>query len=197
MRSLAVIVAGGRSSRMGREKAFELVRGRTILERIMTCLEKQVSTVVVNANGGAERFAGTGLAIIRDVRAEIGTPIAGLHAALQLASADRFDAVLTVPSDAPFLPADLFRRLACEDRPAAIAASGGQTHYLTGLWSRDLLDDLEAALARGRTRRLQDWARQCNASAVEWPTRPYDPFFNVNTPQDLAEAERIAAEFGL
>jgi molybdenum cofactor guanylyltransferase len=197
MRACAVIVAGGRSSRMGREKAFEIVGGRTILDRIIARLGDQVQTVAINANGSAERFKATGLLVFGDIRPDAGTPLAGLHAALSFANDQGFDAVLTVPSDAPFLPLDLFSRLAGLERPAAIAASGGQAHYLTGLWSSDLLHDVDLALAQPRLPRLQDWAKQCGAAVVEWPATPYDPFFNVNTQQELAEAERIAAEFGL
>jgi molybdopterin-guanine dinucleotide biosynthesis protein A len=193
----AVIVAGGRSSRMGREKAFELVRGRTILERIIARLQEQVGSVILNANAGAERFLGTGLAVFGDIRPDIGTPLAGLHTALHLANDNGFDAVLTVPCDVPFLPSDLLQRLTGAELPAAIAASGGQRHYVTGLWSRCLIDRLERTLSEGRNHRLQDWAHQCEAAVVDWSASPYDPFFNVNTPQELAEAERIAAEFGL
>jgi molybdopterin-guanine dinucleotide biosynthesis protein A len=197
MRACGVIVAGGRSSRMGREKVFQMVAGRTILDRIITRLGGQVSTVAINANGGAGRFKATGLFVFSDIRRDAQTPLAGLHAALSFATAHGFDAVLTVPSDAPFLPPDLFSRLAGLERRAAIAASGGQAHYLTGLWSSDLLHDVDHALAQPRIPRLQDWAKQCGAAVVEWPATPYDPFFNVNTQQELAEAERIAAEFGL
>jgi molybdenum cofactor guanylyltransferase len=197
MRTCAVIVAGGRSSRMGREKAFEMIGGRTILNRIIARLADQVPTVAINANGNAERFQATGLLVFSDIHPEAGTPLAGLHAALSFADDRGFDAVLTVPSDAPFLPLDLFSRLAGLNRRAAIAASGGQAHYLTGLWSSDLLHDAGRALAQPRKPRLQDWAKQCGASVAEWQATPYDPFFNVNTQQELAEAERIAAEFGL
>lgn len=193
MRILAVIVAGGRSSRMGREKAFELIGGRTIMSRIVERLAGQVSAVVINANGDVERFRDLGLPVILDVREDVGTPLAGLHAALCFANEQDFDAVLTAPSDCPFLPLDLAGRLAAEGGDAAIAASGGQAHYLTGLWSRHLREDLEQAL--DQSPRLQDWARRCGATVVEWPAVPFDPFFNVNTPEELAEAERIAAKF--
>ena len=193
MRIAAVIVAGGRSSRMGREKAFEMVGGRTIMSRIVERLSGQVSAVVINANGDVARFRTLGLPVFGDVRHDVGTPLAGLHAALCFADKQGFDAALTVPSDCPFLPRDLADRLAAQDRDAAIAASAGQAHYLTGLWSRHLLEDLEQALEQRP--RLQDWARRCDAAVVEWPATPFDPFFNVNTPEELAEAERIAAEF--
>lgn len=196
MKALAVIVAGGRSSRMGREKALETIRGQSIIARIIALLEAQGLETVINANGDAARFAATGLRVIGDLRGDIRMPLAGLHTALHFAAEQGFDAALTVPSDAPFLPADLFRRLS-EPGRAAIAATGGQAHYLTGLWPVALLATIERAMAEARLPRMQDWVKMCGAAIVEWPTEPYDPFFNVNTPEELAEAERIAAEFGL
>jgi len=195
MNSLAVIVAGGRSTRMGKEKVFQLVRGRSILSRILSCLRPQVQHIVINANGDAERFREAGLLTIADLRSDVASPLAGIHTALSFAQQNRFGAVLTVPSDTPFLPSDLVYRLAAAGRTAAIASAGGQQHYVTGLWSPDLLPLLEQALDEPRTPRLQDWARKCDAAVVTWPIEPYDPFFNVNTPEELAEAERIAAEF--
>lgn len=197
MRTCAVIVAGGRSSRMGQEKALSIIRGRTIMAHVIARLAPQVTEIAINTNGDPDRFAAYGLTIVADRRVDVGTPLAGLHAALALAREKGFDAVLTVPSDAPFLPGDLVPRLAQEGRRAAIAASGGQQHYLTGLWSHHLLAEVERALARDPRPRLQDWARMCDAAVVAWPALPYDPFFNVNTPGELAEAERIAAEFEL
>jgi molybdopterin-guanine dinucleotide biosynthesis protein A len=197
MRLCAVIVAGGRSSRMGREKAFELIRGRRMIDRIAATLGKQAQDVVLNAGGNTQRFESLGIPIIPDVRTDIGTPLAGVHAALLHANAEGFDAVLTTPADAPFLPDDLVQRLAAANRPAAIAASAGQEHYLTGLWSRALLRVIERAVNEPRLPRLQDWCGMCDAAIEEWPAEPYDPFFNVNTPEELAQAERIAAEFGL
>ncbi len=197
MNLCAVIVAGGRSSRMGREKALELIRRRTIIERIAAALAGQSLETILNVNGDTGRFVHLDLPIIEDVHSRAGTPLAGLHAALVHARDNGFDAVLTAPSDVPFLPADLAQRLATASRRAAIAASAGQQHYLTGLWSPALLPRLEAAMEAPQLPRLQDWARMCDATVVEWSAEPYDPFFNVNTPEELAEAERIAAEFGL
>jgi molybdopterin-guanine dinucleotide biosynthesis protein A len=197
MKLCAVIVAGGRSSRMGREKALELVRGRTIIERISSTLAGQSAATVLNANGDTGRFVHLDLPIVPDLRTDVGSPLAGLHTALVHARDRGFDAVLTTPSDVPFLPADLVQRLATASRRAAIAASAGQQHYLTGLWSPALLPEIERAMGDAPLPRLQDWARMCEAAVVEWPAEPYDPFFNVNTPEELAEAERIAAEFTL
>lgn len=197
MRICAVIVAGGRSSRMGREKAFECVRQRSIMDRVISCLKPQVAAIVINANGDPARFRNTDLPVIHDLRLDVQTPLSGLHAALTHAQGNDFDAMLTVPSDTPFLPSDLAGRLLAAGRPAAIAASAGQHHYLTGLWSPALLAPLRRVMDAPRTPRLQDWTRACHAAVVEWGAQPFDPFLNVNTAGELAEAERIAAEFRL
>lgn len=194
MKVAAVIIAGGQSRRMGREKSFVPLLGKPLLTHAVERLQPQCDAVVVNANGDAERFDRFGLVIVPDVLTEIGTPLAGLHAALAYGRANRFDSVLTVPSDAPFLPRDLYSRLKTS-KMACVAAACGQEHFLTGLWSVELLPRLEAALGSGTLRRVQDWVRVCEAGTVEWPCEPFDPFFNINTPEDLAEAERIAAEF--
>jgi molybdopterin-guanine dinucleotide biosynthesis protein A len=196
MNICAVIVAGGRSTRMGREKALETVRGRRIIDRVIAAVSAQVDMVAINANGDISRFADTGLAVFPDDAPDVGTPLAGLHAALGFAVRQGMKAVLTVPSDTPFLPGDLVARLDAAGARAAIAASGGQDHYLTGLWSSSLLGEIRKALAQPHLPRMQDWAKACGAAVVEWPAAPHDPFFNVNTPNELAEAERIAASFG-
>lgn len=197
MKICAVIVAGGGSSRMGREKAFELIRGQSIIDRIVACLGAQMTDVMINANGDVQRFGHIGIPVIGDLRKDIHSPVAGLHAALAHGRDGGYGAVLTVPSDAPFLPSNLVERLLVAARPAAIAASAGQRHFLTGLWSTSLLDELERAMDSQLAPRLQDWVSICKAAEVEWAAEPYDPFLNVNTPQELAEAQRLAAEFDL
>jgi molybdopterin-guanine dinucleotide biosynthesis protein A len=187
MKIAAVIIAGGKSSRMGRDKALVDLAGRIVIRRIIERIAPQVAGLAINAND--ERFAHLDLPVIKDIRHEIGTPLAGIHAGLVWAKANGFDALVTVPSDSPFLPPDLVARLAGEG--PSIAASGGYQHFLTGFWPVDLADGLESTALH----RVQDFARSVLAAEVAWPTEPYDPFFNINRPEDLAEAERIAAEF--
>ena len=195
MRIAGVIIAGGRSARMGREKALAMLAGKALLSHVIERIGPQVTAVVINANGDPERFAAFGLTVIADRLSGIGSPLAGLHAALSFAREEGFDAVLTVPSDAPFLPRDLARRLAEVHSTAALAASAGQQHFLTGLWSHALLEELETAIRDRGMVRVKDWAKSCGTVMVEWPDEPYDPFFNVNTQEELAEARRIVAEF--
>jgi len=196
VRIAGVIIAGGRSSRMGGvEKVFLEVGGRRIIERIIERMGPQVDRLAINANGDPTRFHATGLTVIPDFPDSVRTPLAGFHAALRWTKAAGFDWLMTLPSDAPFLPHDLLVRLAASKQRATIAASNGQEHYLTGLWSVALTETLDDALRTGMFR-VKDWANHVGAVAFEWPPQPFDPFFNVNAPEDLAEAQAIAAEFG-
>jgi molybdopterin-guanine dinucleotide biosynthesis protein A len=193
MRIAGAIIAGGRSSRMGQEKALLDLGGMPMMAHVIARIAAQADEVFINANGDPARFAGFGRSIVPDLGSGTGTPLAGLQACLRYAAAENFDAVLTVPSDAPFIPRDLVRRLADSKAPAAIARSGGQDHFLTGLWSVGLCEELDLAMVKDGLVRVQDWARRCRAVSVNWPAQPHDPFFNINTPEDLAEARRIAA----
>ncbi len=195
MKILGSIIAGGRSSRMGeREKAFMPLAGKSILDLVVGRFEPQVDWLIINANGDPERFSEFELAVRPDLMETLKTPLAGLHASLTLARTMGADMLVTTPSDTPFLPIDLAARLieGARNSGAAIATSGEREHYLTGAWTTGLLSKLEDAIAHDGMFRVKDWAQRANAAKVDWPTTPYDPFFNVNTPEDLAAAEQIA-----
>ena len=190
MRIAGAIIAGGRSSRMdGNEKLFLELGNARLLDRLLARLSCQTDCAIINANGDPSRFAG--FTVVPDIRTDISTPLAGLHAVLSWSLDRNFDAVLSVPSDAPFLPYDLLARL--RDHGPAIAASGGQEHYLTGFWPVTLAPVMVQAVNSG-IYRVKDWAKLTKARIVEWQVLPHDPFFNINTPEDLAEARRIAAQ---
>ena len=131
--------------------------------------------LIINSNSDSERFA---LPVMADL-IETRTPIAGLHAVLTYAVKHGFDAVLTSPCDTPLLPLDLFARLS--DEGAAIAVSAGQAHYLSGLWPVECLKLLDGLI------RVKDFAAAAEARQVEWLVKDYDPFINVNTPQDVLD----------
>lgn len=194
MRVLGAVIAGGRSSRMGgEEKAFLPLAGVSLIERVMSRIAPQVNEIIINANGAPDRFAGLKRTVIADVL-DLGTPLAGLHAALKHGEAHGFEAVLTVPSDTPFLPLNLVKRLsdAGAATGAAVAMSGGQVHHLTGLWSVAIATPLEAMLKDGKLRRVMDLSEVFAVETAEWPVDAVDPFLNINTPEDLAAAEAHA-----
>ena len=194
MKTVGAIIAGGRSSRMGGcEKAFLELASKPVILHVIEQFEPQVDQLVINANGEAARFSEFGLDVVPDAMTSLTTPLAGLHAALRFTKSVEADVLITVPSDTPFLPYDLVAKLLENTGAsgAAIAASGGQEHYIIGAWKTELLDDLENAIARDNVFRVKDWAQRASAQKVEWPVKPHDPFFNVNAPEDLRIAEQI------
>jgi molybdopterin-guanine dinucleotide biosynthesis protein A len=178
----------------GREKAFVRLAEVPLIERVISRIAPQVEGIVINANGDAARFRALGREVLADVL-DLRTPLAGLHAVLHHGQAAGFDAVLTVPSDSPLLPLNLVPRLAEAGAAtgAAIASSGGQRHHLTGLWSTAMAAKLEEMIDRKHLRRMMDLAMVFEIAEAEWVVTPHDPFLNINTPEDLAEAERLLA----
>ena len=197
---IAIVLAGGRASRMGGgDKGLRTVGGRAILERVIAALAVQCDHILINANGDPARFAGFGHHVVADSVAGQPGPLAGLLAGLDHVADHHPHAgfALTVPGDAPFLPADLVGRL--EDRRVADRAeivharSGEHAHPLVALWSVALRNDLRRALVAEGIRKVGVFTARHPFATVTWPSEPIDPFLNINTPEDLAAAERIAA----
>jgi len=195
-----VLLAGGLARRMGGgDKPMRTIAGRTILERVIARLAPQCDGLILNANGEPSRFAAFGLPVIADGVPDFPGPLAGILAALDWTAANRPEVkvMLSAAADCPFLPRDLVARLAAarEERNAelAVAASGGQAHPVIGLWSVALRDELRHALVKEDIRKIDRWTACYRLATVSWPTGPVDPFFNANTVEDIAEAERLAA----
>lgn len=195
-----IILAGGLARRMGGgDKPMRIIAGSNILDRVIARLRPQCACIVLNANGDPARFAPFGLPVIADSVPDFPGPLAGILAGLDWAAANRPGAafVLTAASDCPFLPRDLVRRLH-EARiegnaQIAVAASGGQSHHVTGLWAVGLREELRHALTVEGVRKVESWMSRYDTVTATWPIEPFDPFFNANTTDDLAEAERLAA----
>jgi molybdopterin-guanine dinucleotide biosynthesis protein A len=198
--TLGLILAGGLARRMGGgDKARLVIGGMTILDRVLARMCPQCSGLVVNANGDPARFADTGLPVLADDVPDFAGPLAGILAGLDWAAANRpgLAWVVSVPGDCPFLPDDLVARLHAaregQGKPLACARSGGQTHPVAGLWPVALRNDLRRALVDEGQRKIDAWTARYGIAMADWPTDPVDPFFNVNTPDDVAGAERLVA----
>ena len=198
MKPIGLILAGGLARRLGGlDKGLIEVEGRPILARLVERLAPQCAALLLNANGDAARFVSFGLPVIEDEIGGFAGPLAGVLAGMDYA-ATRFPSaqnLLSVPADTPFIPADLAARLeAARDASGAriaVAASAGRSHHAVALWPLALADDLRQVLSQGERRVSGFIARYENAEA-DWPAEAYDPFFNVNRPEDLSEAEALA-----
>jgi molybdopterin-guanine dinucleotide biosynthesis protein A len=195
-----ILLAGGLARRLGGgDKPMHNIAGSRILDRVIARLRPQCDGLILNANGDPARFASFGLPVTADSVADFPGPLAGILAGLDWAAAHRPDVafVLSAAADCPFLPRDLVLRLhqARKEKNAQLvfAVSGGQTHHVIGLWSIGLREELRHALVTENVRKVESWTARYQLATVSWPTEPLDPFFNANTAEDLADAERLAA----
>jgi molybdenum cofactor guanylyltransferase len=197
--TVGVILAGGLSRRMGGgDKSMSDIDGRTILDHVISRFRPQCSDLLLNANGDPGRFAGFGLPVIADGVADYPGPLAGVLAAMDWAAARRPDSkwVASAAGDCPFLPRDLVSRLNVArtqtEATLVVAQSGEQRQPVVGLWPVYLRGELREALLSG-VRKIQTWTARYAIAVAVWPMEPVDPFFNVNTVDDLAEARRLTA----
>jgi molybdopterin-guanine dinucleotide biosynthesis protein A len=200
--TLGLVLAGGLARRMGGgDKARITIGGVSILQRVLSCLSPQCSRVIINANGDPARFTDTGLSAVADSVPDFAGPLAGILAGLDWAAANapNIEWLVSVPGDCPFLPKNLVARLhaarADADTPLACARSGEWRHPVVGLWPAKLREDLRRALVDENLHKIELWTARHGIAIAEWLQVPVDPFFNVNTPDDAARAEAIAAEF--
>ena len=179
---VAVILADGQGRRIGGDKARVMLAARPLWRHVAARLQGQVAALAVNGQGDfgdcpvlADAVPGQG-------------PLGGVLAAMDWAARQRAVRVLTVAVDTPFLPDDLVERLAAAPGPIAVARTQDGLHGTTALWDVGLASDLREALADG-TRKVTDWAGRVGFTPVDFPNQTPPPFFNINTPDDLARAE--------
>src|SRR5260221_3912074 len=184
----------------GGDKSLRLLAGRPLLQHVIDRLRTQVDALVLNANGHPSRFALFDLPVVADSIPDFAGPLAGILAGLDWAAATRPDCplVVSVATDAPFLPADLVARLieGMEEAGAelACAASGGQPHPVIGLWPVRLREKLRQAISTEGIRKVDQWTAQYRLATLSFPDRPLDPFFNANRPEDLDRAEALLSQ---
>jgi molybdopterin-guanine dinucleotide biosynthesis protein A len=202
-RCVGVVLAGGLARRMGGgDKCLLALAGRPLMAHVIERAGPQVGRLVLNANGDPERLASFGLPVVADVVGGFAGPLAGILTGLEwtLENAPGAAWVASFTGDAPFLARDLVARLAqaVEESSAdlACATSDGRAHPVFGLWPVRLAGDLRRALVDEGERKIDAWTARHRIVHVDFPCHPGDPFFNINRPEDLDEAERILARTG-
>jgi molybdopterin-guanine dinucleotide biosynthesis protein A len=200
-RIAGLVLAGGRSSRMeGTDKALLPLAGKPLVAHVLERLAPAVETIAVSANTEKQRFSAFGRPVIGDRLAGQRGPLAGIHAGLVWAASAGFDRLVTTATDTPFFPRDLVDRLAASGHPEriALAASQGRTHPVFGLWPTALADELATFLNGPENPSVSGFCRSRAVDIVDFAVQKcdgaeIDPFFNINTPGDLAAAERLIA----
>jgi len=195
-----IILAGGLARRMGGgDKSLLMLGNKPVLDHVIARLRPQVSGIALNANGDPARFASYGLPVLPDSEPDFPGPLAGVLAGLDWAAEQGAEAIVTVAADTPFFPTDLVQSLKnaaeLQVKPIALAATpdperGLLRHPTFGLWPVALREDLRAALRSG-IRKIVAWTDHHGAASAEFAATPYDPFFNLNRPEDMVQAEVI------
>jgi molybdopterin-guanine dinucleotide biosynthesis protein A len=200
--TLGLVLAGGLARRMGGgDKALLKIGTATILERVLDRLGPQCARLILNANGDPVRFAFTHLPVIADEVPDFAGPLAGVLAGLDWAAAHApgIAWIASVPGDCPFLPRDLVAQLhaarSAADLPLACARSGEWRHPVVALWPVKLRDDLRHAVIDEDLHKIEAWTARHGVAIADWSDQPVDPFFNVNTPEDVAAAAELAQHF--
>lgn len=200
----AIVLAGGRATRMGgRDKSFAMLGGRPLMAHALERLRPQVSATAISANGDPSRFAAFGLPVLADTVADFPGPLAGLLAGMEWAERTGARQLVSIPTDSPFIPDDLVTRLrdaqGGDSARPVLAASDGKRHPVVGLWPVELAKALGDFLAAGEIYKVSVFADRHGAVAADFPMivlagKTVDPFFNVNTADELSVAETILEE---
>ncbi len=194
-----MLLAGGRGRRMGEvDKCLLPLGGRPLLGRAIERLAPQVDVLVLNANGPSERFAAFGLPVVADPMPDFAGPLAGFLAGMRWVGSRLPEArlIATVATDTPFFPTDLVARLAEAAGPerAAVARTAGQLHRVFAVLPVSSAGHLSRFIEESASRKVGDWLDRIGFAAVDFDDEiraGLDPFFNINTPEDLRTAERM------
>jgi len=196
--TLGLILDGGRGRRMGgADKGLVPLAGRPMLTYGVDRLRPQCAALAISANGDPARFSAFELPVLPDDPPDFSGPLAGIVAGLDhcARNAPRLVYAASLAADTPFAPGDFVARLHEARRRSgaeiAVAASGGRAHHVAALWPVALADELRRALVDERLSKVESVLRRFRVAMVDWPATRFDPFFNVNTPEDLARAEAL------
>ncbi|MDB5393131.1 MAG: molybdopterin-guanine dinucleotide biosynthesis protein [Rhodospirillales bacterium] len=199
MRPAAILLAGGTARRMGGgDKSLHILAGRPILSHVIGRIQPQVAALALNANGDPVRFAAWDLPVIADEIGGYPGPLAGIHAGMNWAR-ERFpeiSEILSIPTDLPFLPTDLVERLQAariaENADIAVARSNDQPHPVVALWPIGVADALHRAVTQEALRRVTEFAGRYRVAYADFAVVSTDPFYNINSPDELQRAQSLA-----
>ena len=193
---VGVLLAGGLARRMGGgDKCLQLLSGKTLLNYTIGIASDQVDHLIINAAGDSSRFGKFNLPVVPDVVDGALGPLAGVLTGMEWAAQNvpHCEWIVTFPTDAPFFPSNLVEKMLQEihihGADLACARSNERTHPVFAIWPIRLARDLRRALLEENLRKIDKWTSHYKVIHVDWSTDPFDPFFNINWPEDLKQAE--------
>ena len=197
---LGAILAGGQSKRMGKDKLFLELNNKKLIEHTIDKVKKYLKKVIIITNQDNEFFSKNNLITVKDcIEGQLG-PLVGILTAMRWAKENlsKCSWIATFPCDTPFFPESIIESFIeeSEKKESLIlcASSHGRKHNIFGLWSLDLYDKLKDDLINKKVRKVQDWTEKNKIKNLEFKFKDYDPFFNINTEEDLEFAKKLSAK---
>jgi len=197
---LGAILAGGQSKRMGKDKLFLEFNNIKLIEHTIDKVKKYLKEVIIITNQDNEFFSKNNLTTVKDcIEGQLG-PLVGILSAMKWAkeNLNKCSWIATFPCDTPFFPEKIIESFIeeSEKKESLIlcASSHGRKHNIFGLWSLDLYDKLKNDLVNKKVRKVQDWTEKNKIKNLEFKFIDYDPFFNINTEEDLAFAKKLSTK---
>ena len=195
---LGAILAGGQSKRMGKDKLFLELNNRKLIEFTIDKVKKYLNKVIIVTNQNNEFFSKNNLITVKDcMEGQLG-PLVGILTAMKWAKENlsKCSWIATFPCDTPFFPESIIKIFIEESKKKEslifCATSHGRRHNIFGLWSLDLYDKLKDDLINKKIRKVQDWTEKNKIKNLEFKFKDYDPFFNINTEEDLLVAKKLS-----
>ena len=195
---LGSILAGGKSKRMGKDKLFLNLNNKTLIEHTIIKVKKYLKDLIIITDKENEFFSKNSLTTVKDcMEGQLG-PLVGILTAMKWAreSSSKYSWVATFPCDTPFFPESIISQFIEESKKKEslilCASSHGRKHNIFGLWSLELYDKLYNDLVNNKVRKVQDWTKKSNIKNLEFEFKDYDPFFNINTAEDLEVAKKLS-----
>ena len=195
---LGAILAGGQSKRMGKDKLFLELNNKKLIEHTIDKVKKYLKKVIIITNQDNEFFSKNNLTTVQDcIEGQLG-PLVGILTAMkwEKENLNKCSWIATFPCDTPFFPESIIKSFIeeSEKKESLIlcASSHGRKHNIFGLWSLDLYDKLKDDLINKKVRKVQDWTEKNKIKNLEFTFKDYDPFFNINTEEDLEFAKKLS-----
>ena len=195
---LGAILAGGKSKRMGEDKLFLNLNNKTLIEHTVNKVKKYLKEIIIITNKENDFFVKNNLITVKDcIVGQLG-PLVGILTAMKWAKekSSKHSWIASFPCDTPFFPEIVISKFIEESKKneslMLCASSHGRKHNIFGLWSLDLYDKLYDDLVNKKVRKVQDWTKANNIKNLEFEFKDYDPFFNINTAEDLKLAKALS-----
>jgi len=194
---LGAILAGGQSRRMGKDKLFLELNNKKLIEHTIEKVKKYLKQIIIVTNQNNEFFIKNNLTVVKDcIEGQLG-PLVGILSAMKWAkeNSNKYFWIATFPCDTPFFPESIIKSFIEESEKKEslllCASTHGRQHNIFGLWSLDLYDKLKDDLVNKKIRKVQDWTEKNKIKKLEFKFKDYDPFFNINTEEDLEFAKKL------